>query len=147
MFRPVRLLCALAAIALTAAAAPAQTFRPYTTSAGGQAGQLTGVPNNFFEPAVKVGGVVTELPQPADWYGYAYCLSSGANVAGGYSYLPDGSRLATVWLNDGSGWVMDRAFDFTPLGYFFAYPYAAYNDGSVLMMGYTYTGRVEYFVW
>jgi hypothetical protein len=39
------------------------------------------------------------------------------------------------------------AADFTPLGYFFSYPYAALNDGSVIMMGYTYAGRVEYFVW
>ena len=143
-----RLLAAVAAVLVFAGLAPAQSyFVPYTTSSGGQAGQLLGVPNNLFEPAVKVGGVVTELPQPADWYGFAYCLSANATTSGGYSYLPDGRRLATVWVHDGSGWVMDRAFDFTPRGYFFAYPYAAYNDGSVLMMGYTYSGRVEYFVW
>lgn len=144
----IRILAAGAAVLVFAGLAPAQSyFVPYTTSSGGQAGQLLGVPNHLFEPAVKVGGVVTELPQPADWYGFAYCLSNTANTAGGYIYSPEGVRLAAVWEKVDGEWVLDRAADFTPRGYFFAYPYAAYNDGSVLMMGYTYSGRVEYFVW
>ena len=96
---------------------------------------------------MKVGGVVTVLPEPDGWYGFAYTLSAGANTAGGYIYSPTGQRLAAVWDLVGGEWVLDRTADFTTRGYFFSFPYAAYNDGSVLMMGYTYTGRVEYFVW
>ena len=141
-----KLVAALTAVLLSAGLAPAQRFDAYTTSAGGQAGQW--VPGNtLFYPAVKVGGVVTVLPEPDGWYGFAYCLSRTANTAGGYIYSPGGVRLAAVWEKVDGAWVLDRAFDFTPRGYFFAYPYAAYNDGSVLMMGYTYSGRVEYFVW
>ena len=146
MTRLVRLACVLAATALTAAAAPAQHFSPYTTSAGGQAGQW--IPGNtLFYPAVKVGGVVSVLPVPDDDFGFAYCLSANATTAGGYVYSPDGTRVAAVWEKVDGVWVLDRTADFTTRGYFFSFPYAAYNDGSVLMMGYTYTGRVEYFVW
>lgn len=144
-----RLLAAAAAVLVSAGLAPAQTyFAPYTTSAGGQAGQLLGTPDHLFHPAVKVGGVVTQLPDAGEgWYGFAYCLSADAETAGGYVYSPTGQRLAAVWEKVDGEWVLDRAADFTGRGYFFSYPYAALNDGSVVMMGYTYAGRVEYFVW
>lgn len=144
-----RLLAACAATLILAGLAPAQSyFVPYSTSVGGQAGQLLGTGDYLFHPAVKVGGVVTALPDAGEgWYGFAYCLSADAATAGGYVYSPTGQRLAAVWeLVDGE-WVLDRAADFTGRGYFFSYPYAALNDGSVIMMGYTYAGRVEYFAW
>lgn len=144
-----RLLAAGAAVLVFAGLAPAQRFDAYTTSVGGQAGQYY-PGDTLFYPGLKLAGPtgpVTPLPVPATWYGFAYCLSSTANTAGGYIYSPTGVRLAAVWeLVDGE-WVLDRTADFTPRGYFFSFPYAAYNDGSVLMMGYTYSGRVEYFVW
>lgn len=145
----VRVLAAVAAVLVVAGLAPAQSyFVPYSTSVGGQAGQLLGTGDYLFHPAVKVGGVVTALPDAGEgWYGFAYCLSSTANTAGGYIYSPEGVRLAAVWEKVGGEWVLDRAADFTTRGYFFSYPYAALNDGSVVMMGYTYAGRVEYFVW
>lgn len=169
----IRILAAVAAVLVFAGLAPAQRFDAYTTSVGGQAGQW--VPGNtLFYPAVKVGGEVTVLPTnvmlggqttqaEADGnYGFAYCLSSTANTAGGYIYLPNGARLAAVWVFipdrfvldeddvpvfEPAHWSLHRTADFTTRGYFFSFPYAAYNDGTVMMMGYTYTGRVEYFVW
>lgn len=144
-----RLMAAAAAVLLFAGLAPAQSyFVPYSTGVGGQAGQLLGTGDYLFHPAVKVGGVVTALPDAGEgWYGFAYCLSAGATTAGGYVYSPTGQRLAAVWEKVDGVWVLDRAADLTAGRYFFSYPWAALDDGTVVMAGYTYAGRVEYFAW
>ncbi len=153
-----RLLAACAAVLVFAGLAPAQRFDAYTTSAGGQAGQW--VPGNtLFYPAVKVGGVLEHLPtgpvagqdaeQAAGNFGFAWCLSADARVAGGYLYTPAGTRHAVVWYHDDEfGWSVHRTGVLAPaMGAFFAYPTVVHPDGTAAVGGVSYSGRPVQATW
>lgn len=63
-------------------------YVPYTTnSSGNSAGQVFGVPgSNLYHAAVKVGGVETRLPEPADaTSSFGYCISPDSKWVGGMS--------------------------------------------------------------
>ena len=113
-------------------------YSPYTTnSSGNSAGQVFGVPgSNLYHAAVKVGGVETRLPEPADaTSSFGYCISPDSKWVGGMTQTAAGVRGMAKWKFEAGTWTLHSTAA-TPAGLWFAYPLSIGNDGAAVVGGY-----------
>ena len=144
-----KLAAAVAVALLAALPAHAQFayYSPYQTNAAGDsAGQVFGTGDFLYHPAVRVGGTVARVPEPADTSsGFAYTISPNSQWAAGM-ITTNGARQSARWRFANGAWTVHSTAP-TPAGVFFAYPVQIADDGTATVSGINTNGTWHYSTW